>query len=152
MLVWLFVIISFDLLDIHVPWTTPCGASFCAGLAALPTSSCVRQEECQLHHQKMHLHVCSVSMHVPCGACSAFTKSTVSIRFQVRPGLVLYDLSQHVSPKLYTSLLCLMKSSQNGMEHKSLAKFCGGRGICTDVASGAEKFTLGSRIRLRRTG
>ena len=80
--------ISFDLLDIHVPGTTPCGASFCAGLAALPTSFCVRQEECQLHHQKMHQHVCSVSMHVPCGACSAFTKSTVSICFQVRPGLI----------------------------------------------------------------
>ena len=79
-------IISFDLLDINAPM--PCGASFCAGLAALPTSSCVRQEECQLHHQKMHQHVCSVSMHVPCGACSAFTKSTVSICFQVRPGLM----------------------------------------------------------------
>ena len=53
---------------------------------------------------------------------------------------------------MYTSLLCLMKPSQNGIEHKHLAKFCGGRGICTDVTSGAEKFTFGSRIRLRGTG
>jgi len=45
-----------------------------------------------------------------------------------------------------------MKPSQNGIEHKSLGKFCAGRGICTDVTSGAEKFTLGSRICLGGTG
>ena len=147
---WYDVLLSFLLICSTSTCPETCGASFCAGLAAQPTSSCVRQEECQLHHQKMHQHVCSVSMHVPCGACNAFTKSTVSICFQVRPGL--NDLSQRSSLKLYTSLLCFMKPSQNGIEHKSLGKFCAGRGICADVASGAEKFTLGSRICLGGTG
>ena len=44
-----------------------------------------------------------------------------------------------------------MKPSQNGIEHKSLAKFCAGRGICTDVTSGADKFTLRTRICLGGT-
>ena len=80
-----------------------------------PANFLLRSARSQLHHQKMHQHVCSVSMHVPCGACSAFTKSTVSICFQVRPGFTVYDLSQHVSLKLYASLLCFMKRSQNGI-------------------------------------
>jgi len=45
-----------------------------------------------------------------------------------------------------------MKPSQNGIEHKNLANFCAGRGICTDVTSEADKFTLGSRICLGGTG
>ena len=45
-----------------------------------------------------------------------------------------------------------MKPSQNGIEHKSIAKLCAGRGICTDVTSGADKFALGSRICLGGTG
>ena len=56
------------------------------------------------------------------------------------------------SLKLYTSLLCFIKPSQNGIEHKSLANFCAGRGTCTDVKSGAEKFTLGSRTCFGGTG
>ena len=44
-----------------------------------------------------------------------------------------------------------MKPSQNGIEHKSLAKFFAGRGICTDVTSGADKFTLRTRICLGGT-
>ena len=58
-------------------------------------------------------------------------------------------ISQRSSLKLYTSLLCFMKPSQNGIEHKS---FCAGRGICTDLTSGADKFTLKSRICLGGTG
>jgi len=53
------------------------------------------------------------------------------------------------------SLHCFMKPSQNGrdgIEHKSLAKFCAGRGICTDVTSGADKCILGSRNCLGGTG
>ena len=104
-----------------------------------------------------HQHVCSVSMHVPCGACSAFTKSTVSIRFQVRPGLLYSNMiflnMYHLNCTLHcVHFIALSHEAKSEWYRTQLAKFCGGRGICTDVTSGAEKFTLGSRIHLRGTG
>ena len=48
--------------------------------------------------------------------------------------------------------IALSHEAKSEWYRTQLAKFCGGRGICTDVTSGAEKFTLGSRIRLRGTG
>ena len=81
------------------------------------------------------------------GMCAASQCTCLAV-----PAALPRTLKRSSSLKLYTSLLCFRKPSQNGMEHKSLAKFSAGRGICTDVTSGAEKFALGSRICLGGTG
>ena len=52
----------------------------------------------------------------------------------------------------YVHFIALSHEAKSEWYRTQLAKFCGGRGICTDVTSGAEKFTLDSRIRLRGTG
>ena len=53
---------------------------------------------------------------------------------------------------LSVHFIALSHEAKSEWYRTQLAKFCGGRGIFTDVTSGAEKFTLGSRIRLRGTG
>ena len=81
-------------------------------------------------------------------ALSRKTHSTYAFKW----GQDLCDLSQRSSLKRTFHCFVSIRPSQNGIEHKSLAKFCAGRGICTDVTSGAKKIALGSRICFAGTG